>query len=293
MAQGKYLVFLAYPLLAFSTPWIPEEGAWKYSFEASSNFKPKTYVQEYDKYKQIERGIIALENSMHKINIKISLLKDNARNQENRNRLEFYRQHRKDDTSKLKAQLKKIEGYLYLDYKLGSFSNEIEYGYSENSSFGFASNLSRTKYSNSTRARIFGKYKLYEKKKKILSIKPHIDIEEGRAIPGIDVIWGGSKKTKKLDNFAYSSFGIMPGPIYSYETTMGSRFKDYIIILQAFGRLEKNPTKLYEHLLRKQYKIAKEFSPEFTISIGYFQDLSLSARRPLSNGFNIGIWGGI
>lgn len=291
MASRKYLVLLLFPIIASANPWIPEIGTWKYSLELSSNLKPKTH--EYEQYKQIEKSIIALQKSLDKINIKITLLKDKARNQENINRLEIYRKHRQHEITKLKQQLKKLEEYLYLDYKLGSFSQEVEYGYRENISFGFSSNLAKNKYSESARARIFGKYKLYEKKQKIISIKPHFDIEEGRVIPGIEMIWGGSKETKKLDNFTYSSFGIMPGPIYSYVTTAGSRFKDYLFLIQAFGRLEKNATKLYEHLLRKQYKIAKEFSPQFTISIGYFQDISLSARRPLSNGFNIGIWGGI
>lgn len=293
MAQRKYIILILYPFLAYSNPWIPEVGTWKYSFEISQDIRPKSHQREFEKFKEIEKQIILLEHTLNKINLRIALLKDNQRNDENKNRLEIFRHNRIDQISKLKKNLKQLEGYLYLDYKLGSFSNEIEYGYSNKISFGVGFNSSKSKYSDIKSARLFGKYKLYEKKRKILNLKAHFDTAEGRGKPGISIIWGGAKKTKKLDNFSYNSFGIEPGPIYLYESMIGSRLKDYVFMVQAFGRLEKNPTLLYSHLLRKQYKIAKEFDRKFALSIAYHEDVSLSARRILSNGFSIGIWGEI
>jgi hypothetical protein len=297
MAQRKYLIVFLFPVLTYANPWIPETGKWSYALELSKEIKPKTSINEFSAYLEIQKNIILLEKKLAEIKTKISLLQDNARNNENRNRLEIYKNHRKNEIEKLQARLKDLEEYLYLDYKLGSFSHKIEYGHRDNISFGIGGNFSKSKYSQSNRAMIFGKYKIYDKNRKILSIKTYAHIEEGTVYPGMDIIWGGSKKTKKLDSFFYSSFGISHGSIYNYETMVGTRFKnDYLILVQAIGRMEKHTTKLYQNLLRKQYKIAHEIQnnhTKFAISFGYYQDISISAKRPLGSGYIIGIWGEI
>lgn len=297
MAQRKYLIVFLFPVLTYANPWIPEAGQWKYALELSKEIKPKTSIDEFSAYLEIQKNIILLEKKLTEIKTKISLLQDNARNSENKNRLEIYKNHRKNEIEKLTQKLKELEGYLYLDYKLGSFSHEMEYGYRNNISFGIGGNFSKSKYSLSNRTMIFGKYKIYDKNKKILSVKPYTHIEEGNLYPGIDIIWGGSKKTKNLDSFFYSSFGISHGSIYNYETMVGTRFKnDYLILIQAIGRMEKHTIKLYQNLLRKQYKIAQEIQnnhTKFTISVGYYQDISISAKKPLGSGYIIGLWGEI
>lgn len=304
MASRKYLAIIAYPLIALSNPWIPKDGVYKYSSSIEKYNLPKYSRNELEQYKILERDKILLQNELNLLEVQNLLAQENARNDENKNRLEQYRQHRIFDFHRVIDNIKFIQSHLYLDYKLGGYNYEVEYGYGGNKSFGFSGNFTNSKYSSSKQFEIFSKYKLYDRRSKILTIKPYIFLYKEKVRPGAKMIFGSGKTIKprryfpQYDIFNYGIFGMEYGPygyIYQLEYQAGVKLKyDIFFIVNSSKRLEKNPSKLYRHLLRKEYKIGKEFSSngsKIGISLGYFSDISISAKRPLSNGCILGIWG--
>ena len=151
--------------------------------------------------------------------------------------------------------------------------------------------------------RVFGKFRLYEKKRKILSVRPYLYIYDSTPYPGIDILFGRSKKPlNKISKeiFGFSYFGIEKSEnrvIYNLGNQVGSKILgNFIFLVELYQRLDPAASILYKNLLRKQYKIGKEFfayESKFTITFGIYEKISLSARKSISKGISLGFWGEI
>jgi hypothetical protein len=75
---------------------------------------------------------------------------------------------------------------------------------------------------------------------------------------------------------------------------MGIRLKNNILLLfQTINEIRPGYIGLYNNILRKQFKIAKEIEinrAKFSFNIGYFTIKSISGKKYLGSGYGVGLW---
>lgn len=317
MDKRKYIEFILgifIPFIAYSNPWIPDKGSTKIIFDFENHILDKAVKNDLAKYHKIAEQISRTENHISRLNILIYQAKSQRQIDENIRRLELYKQHKIEAINSYIKQLKKLQGYLYYNAKSYFYGSEIEYGLRKNISIGMGGNFSRLKFSSDTRFSPFFKYRIYQKKGRILTFRNYFEFSNDLDIVGIDILFGKSKflkqNKKKAKNklvkeiFNYSSLGIIKNlksnftPSnrigYRLENTSGVRLKkDILLIFQKINHIDPNAENLYSNIIKTQYKISKEYkqtNSKITLSLGYFTDYSVTIKKLLSSGYNIGLW---
>lgn len=292
-----------------ANPWLPEPGKWKYYFDLSNHNSSKTSKEDIEKYIAIEREIILLHKTINEIALKTALAKDKSKTEEDKARLEIFKNHRIEELKNYIAQLQLMQQYLYHDYNLWDAAQGVEYGYNKYLSYGIESNFGKLKSSSYSNFKIFLKNKILQKDKYILTVKPHIILGRIYHIIGIDTILGSSKRipSKKFSLerkiFQYSSIAITKQIgskeltkklCYQLENTVGVKFKtDTLFLIQTINEIRPGLIGLYNNILRKQFKIAQEIEirgSKLSFNIGYFTIKSISGKRFLGSGYGVGLW---
>jgi hypothetical protein len=256
------------------------------------------------KYIAIERDIILLHKTINEITLKTALAKDKGKTEEDRLRLENFKNHRIEELRNYIAQLQLLQQYLYHNHNLWDAAQGAEYGYNKYFSYGVESNFGKLKSSNYSNFKIFLKNKILENNRYIITIKPHINLGRIYNTIGVDTIFGSSKKsTLETKFFQYNSIGITKqlgknAPTnrlsYQLEVSVGTRFKtNTLFLIQTINEIKPGLIGLYSNILRKQFKIAQEVEvngSKFCFNIGYFTIKSISGKRDLGSGYGVGLW---
>jgi len=315
MAKGKYLILcLILPIKSFANPWLPKEGQSKYIAEFS-NYNINNYFVEIER-----RAYIDIETKIALLSKQISIIKHNTRIAASNNQVTAadnplvnnFLDHRIREVNENIANLRLVQQNLILNPKLWHSSTIIEYGASEDYSYGITGNLSKCKYSNNnSRIDDFGlffKYKLYQNKHNIFTLQPKFFLSGDRKAINITAMLGNSSKRKsKIGNFDLDIFRYLIAGVtkyfnptnglqqiqYNSEITSGVKFEDSLIfMLKAMHELNPRSRKIYNSVLRREILVAKNIGnkSDLYLSFGYFSLNSLSARRNIANGYSAGLW---
>ena len=220
----------------------------------------------------------------------------------------------------LQKEKNKYIPYIHRDSK----SLVVEYGLQDNLNIGVKSlacngwNKTTNEYYNEELGG-FIKAQLWQKGKKIISVQPYISISKSNSYPknvlitelklfssqSNDLQTHHLKKYKieKFTNyeFAFRTLNYKPYTIFSSEISHGLKFCDkYYIIWQNIYNSSKQLPKLYKQTLKEQISVAKTIScksknlysdkSSFTLQIGYFNEISITYKQPLSSGVFLSLW---
>ena len=114
--DSHLILLLLFNIQAYANPWLASPTKWKYYFDIgnySNNFK-----DDVEKYIAIEKEIKLSYKIIDEITLKTALAKDNSKTEEDKSRLEIFKNHRLETLKNYIAELKARQEYLYHDYKL-------------------------------------------------------------------------------------------------------------------------------------------------------------------------------
>lgn len=220
-------------------------------------------------------------------------------------------------TSNEIKQITKLQDHLILSYHSWSAKTSVEYGASENWSYGM--NIGRTqgvkKYNNNYKmdeAEIFLKRNLYNENGYIFTLQPKLTMNgpmdniDFMAMIGKSHLMERKIFDKPIEVFGYSGFGISyflgDHPIIKQrlhaEITSGIKYNDRTIIMNQESE-DFNPElrHTYKRVLRSQFTLAHELRfdslashNKIYLALSYFTIDSLKTRRHLSSGYSLGLW---
>jgi len=343
--QLLIIITIFYSTIAHANPWLPKPGGWKYNLQYSKYIAPKSIKSvERNGYFALEGAKKSLYQDLEKFTsdftphfqrvqtellmregIRLMALSYNEK-QIVRDRLfaqdpalhEYYNriQNKKTDIGNKINQIKMVQDALIVSYHKWSATTDIEYGLSENISYGVGIGRDRgvEKFQTNKktdRFSIFFKTRLYENKKYIFTLQPKFLTLGPLQGADLSIILGKSHKIKrkifgkKAETFFYSSFGatrflnsnIMRNQLHT-EVTSGIKWNDGTILMnQESEDFNLEMSKNYKNILRSQFTIAQDLNVasieprnKVYLALSYFMIDSLAARRRLSSGYSIGLW---
>lgn len=329
-------IFLS-PLAACANPWLPEVGGWKYNLEYSKNDTPRSIkFYETDQYFEGEKNKALLAKRIDQANQFYKAQIDSRQNYWlTQYSQQYIQQHnifagdpylqilytnRNNEIQRLNgyiAQISNLQQYLITSYHKWGARTAIEYGLSDNVSYGvnigYGREVKKWKAkSDIDHFSLFAKTKLFEYDNFILTLQPKF-IRQG-PMNGLDltVMLGKSaimkKKLlgKKIEVFGYSSFEITKFPNNNsgmrskahFEITSGFKWNDRTIFMnQESEDCNAGLNKTYKRVLTSKFTVAHDINfasieprNKVYLTYSYFTIDSLKAKRRLSSGYSVGLW---
>lgn len=292
----KSIVKLGIVLLAYyyetalaNSAWMPEPQKYKIYFtlnvtDSISNRQKEHRVTEFTK---IQSAIHKLQNSKYHGPIGSK---------------EFYIKQLQKEAIKLKS---------YQDDVL--YSINFEEGVKDHHSLGFYAEYKEnifSKYNKSQNklAKIFYKYKLFQKESFISAIQTKIIFDntiknDTELYNETSLLFGMSKEYKKVQHFTEFDFSksffnsTHSDSYYSLAISEGIKFLNgFMVLAYTKYRSTKTYNPVYSKTLYSQFSIAKEFNfgslnaHHFTFQVGYFCDQSLRVKNYKLTGPIFSIW---
>jgi hypothetical protein len=285
---------------AIASPWLPDEGRYLYisSGYIFDKTSIKTLKQESKIYYALEQDIVYLERKKKDYESDKNLTSEAKAN----------RAKKIDDQIK---NIRRIKDYFSNYYTRRTISQSVEYGVNPFYSFG-AKVISQEKVNflghsrSNIGAALFQKIKLKQTDKYIASLQPLISIERDiysleRASAELRLLLGKTKKHRF--GKAFDTIEIAPGISKGafeckIDYTTGLELKNgTILMLQTYNSFRPKANKVYRQTSLEQFSIAKPLelenhtnSKKVTLQLGYFKELSISARKTISSGFQLSLW---
>ena len=295
--------------------WLPSKGSYQYS----STFSTIDKKSKNSKNRRSSAAVKIIDEAETLRSIRHSII-DKA--------LKEKRNLRHSEIRQIKTITKEIRDLDTAANMLSAFRDEhfaqfsVEYGASENQSFGVKLNYIIDKFAGyndpnhnkqfiGKDADFFYKHQIFKNDKWVVSIKPTIQFSSynsENSCKFLDIAtFAGYSKEKENGNNLFHEFGFSfrkyfrnsmgDGIGYSASMMDGIKFKNGII-LTNFTQYERTKLKnlIYSHTVYEQISIAKEFrlskliKNNLTTQIGYFWKSSLIGKNFTISGPILSIW---
>ncbi len=299
-----FILFIIYwllqPTIAFASPWLPKKGEYKStsSLYITDKSDLKAFAGESEKYYRKMAKINNCNQEKYIVN-KNKLLTAEAK--ANRIRELDQKIHNAQEDQK----------YLRKYYPKRQYLQELEYGVSDKYSLGFkVISTDEINFNNNHRMynwfQLSQKIKIYQNAKYMISVQPAMMIYkspncEDDFAAEVRFLIGKITKHKlgKVFNNVEVAHGIAGGSqTVDLNYTSGLETKrGNIIMLQSFNHFQTEANNIYKNTALNQISIAKPFvidnygaQKKITLQVGYFNEVSISARRVINRGLLVSIW---